>query len=392
MRSALRKAVTAFSTVMLLGAMSLPSFASTNGATDNGPGFPQNTVEPIKLKAETFWNNTNFRTDGLQSGNITGFSFTADPINDTISATITTKGDIVKCLPAAPFCAGINSAPYSIAAPYGGMHVMVLFQTPELNNESVVGCADVACLGDSAWQRARPEDRFYWFLYYGATVSEENPDIALGLYDPAGRLVGLPLEPGVGQIFGVLGQNTTSCNTTTTFPGSGDLPAGKSNNASVTFPTAKSVTISIPYLYKWRLPDTNAFPCGARQKQIAGSGSAYGTTLAADSIKNIVAFSWADHEIGGPEPVGLILGWTWYLDSVPAAMGSKGYKFGTPSGDPSAASFALQNCPANTRGVDGAPPPYNNPGQRSPLYDGQPCMFPNPVGPGFIASDINVTA
>lgn len=358
-------------TMSLVALFALPSSAvgATGASSTQG-----DTIEPINVKADAqvYSGLPGSRTTNLQEGNIKSFTLGGD--GASITASITTEAPLVRC-PTPTTCASV------VQSPYGGVHVMVLFQTEQLNVAGPIGCADIACTGQSGWTPTHPDDRFYWFLYYGATVSEVQEDLALGTYDPAGRIVGAPLEPGVGQIFRVMGQHYTVCSDA--FVGAGttaDMPNGRSNN--VTDPVfsngGKTVTLSFPYEYKWRNAPAGSFPCGLRHKVIA-TGST--------TVKNAVAFSWADHEIGGPDPIGLIIGWTWYLDSVPDLQSGTGYKVGTPSGDPNPSSFAGPKCAFVTRGVGPIPPT-----QRNPLYDGTPCMTPNPIGPGFSASGLNFAA
>jgi hypothetical protein len=383
--------------VLALAMVPMPGHAA--GASDG----TADTIEPILVKADAQTPQAPFRTNALNEGNITNFTLTTiktaaappggqagDCTAGCIQATITTFDPLVRCL-TAPCGAG--------TAPYGGAHVMVLFKTPEQNLITDTGCSNIACTGQSKWTPRHPNDRFYWFLYYGATASEQQEDVSLGIYDPAGRLNGLPLEPGLGQIFGVQGQRYTSCsdNMGTTGPNSGELFPGQTSRGNLSSNTVlysgnsnfsnggKTVTLTFPYTYRWRLAATNTNPCALRAKKVVSSGGL---------IKDAVAFSWADHEIGGPDPVGLILGWTWYLDSVPAIGTTTGYKVGTPSGDPNPGSYAGPTCPLTIASVNN---PVDNSnihpgGQVNPLYTGAPCMIVNPIGPGFGASGINVVA
>jgi hypothetical protein len=248
---------------------------------------------------------------------------------------------------------------------------------------SVVGaCSDGSLTNNtSKWVPMFKADREMLVLAYGVVVNESDNDSWVGRYDPSGRLVAVP----VGQVWGVQGQRTSSCD-----PGAatnppppynsadmGPLPALRGNSTSVGF-SGNTVTISTPYLYRWRTapPATATGGCLARAKQLVDVG---------ERLENAVAFSWADHCICGPDPVGLILGWTWYLDSVPAvrlAPGSTttlwGYKVGTPSGDPNPGAFLGPNCPVFVQGA-----------QRNPLYTGTPCMVANPIGPGFNLTGLN---
>jgi hypothetical protein len=227
-------------------------------------------------------------------------------------------------------------------------------------------------------------DREMLTLSYGVVANETDNDSFVARYDPSGRLVAVP----IGQLWSLQGQRTSSCdpNAVTNPPAPydsadmGPLPAGRGNSTSIAFPASNKIEISTPYTYRWRTapPATAQGGCLERTKQLVDVG---------ETVTNAVAFSWADHEIGGPDPVGLILGWTWYLDSVPAvnmAPGSTtsvwGYKVGTPSGDPNPAAFLGPFCPVFVRGQ-----------QVNPLYPpgGAPCMTANPIGPGFSLTGLN---
>lgn len=398
MRKTLRGALIGLSAVSLLGAMALPGF--TVGASDGTP----DTIEPILVKADAQVSMPAFRTTALGEANIVSFDLspgtvTAGPASGQagLIGTITTKDPIMRCT--GGLC-NIQNTP-----PYGGASLMLMFQTPEQGLLTNVGCADAACTGQSGWGVTHPDNSSYFFLYYSASQTETKEDWGLGSYDPAGRIVGLPLEPGVGQLFGVFAQAKDSICTDggpnpITNP-AGFLPSGLGHNIGISFTGTKTVQLHLPYDFKWRTNGTSANPCAARTKRIAKSGNPLPATtgfpviglnsagLAANTLRNAVAFSWALHEIGGPDPIGLILGYTWYMDSVPALQSKEGYRVGTPAGDPNPATFAGPTCILQTRGVAAAPPPFNAPGNRNPLYNGAPCMRANPVGPGFAGSGLS---
>lgn len=175
-------------TMSLVALFALPSSAV---GSVSGSSTQTDTIEPINVKADAqvYSGLPGSRTTNLQEGNIKSFTLGGD--GSSITASITTEAPLVRC-PSPTTCASV------VQSPYGGVHVMILFQTEQLNVEGPIGCADIACAGQSGWTPIHPLDRFYWFLYYGATVSEVQEDLALGTYDPAGRIVGAPLEPGVG--------------------------------------------------------------------------------------------------------------------------------------------------------------------------------------------------
>jgi len=265
---------------------------------------------------------------------------------------------------------------------------MIMFETDSQGQLSQQGCADVACTGQNNWTPRSHLDGFKWFVSFGVSASGLKETVDVGMYDPSGRLVGAPLEPGIGQTFGVLAQSSTGFGCPSGSGPLGDsqgpsLGAGLGHNVSWSFPSANTIEWKIPYTLVWRAGLEGAASCMTRSKPIVNFTS--GTS---NQIRNAVAFSWADHEIGGPEPVGLILGWTWYTDSVPAVGGAGGYKVGTPAGDPNPARIAGPTCPFTLRSVGPV-----TPGQVNPLWNpNAACMIPNPVGPGFNSSGIGVNA
>ena len=397
---------------------------AANGASDG----TSTTIEPILVKSDAQVTDPTlkplFRAGAsTDPANITAFNITTDGTN--IIANVTTKGDLLRCPPNKPapdYYDGTQVCDQaSKVTPYAGVHVLVLFQTPEMNVITDTGCPNIACTGQAKWTPYNPTDRFYMWASYGTTDSEQHEDSSLGVYDPAGRLQGLPLEPGIGQTFLTLGQHYSKCfddaGTAGKFTGYSNS-SGLGNNGKYSFPTAKSVQIKIPYNYEYRGTPTGANPCAFRHKTIVKPGQ---------TIKNAVAFSWMDHEIGNPV-TGLLLGWTWYTDSVPALETSTGYKVGTPSGDPNPASYAGPTCPLILSSVvvpnsvdnpaprtidpgDPVPPqtlppavPASVPlpagggtvvypgGQSNPLWNPAGCMLPNPVGPGFSASGLSTIA
>lgn len=380
MRKVLKRTFLSIATMALVAGMASPGLAGTWTETDeNGAvNSADSTIEPILVKSTTQVYTSAFRTTQLGTANIR--KLVIDASGGSLKAHITTKDPIFSC--AAIPCAG------GIPAPYGGVHLMILFRTDNMYGSGPIGCANAVSTPDpnapgyctpltSMYYGPHPSEGIMWYLYYGATLSEQRDDWGFGQYDPSGRIVGAPLEPGVGQTFGTYAQNGSACSSA--FPGAGTLPAGKSNNVGKSISAdKKTLTLTLPYTFQWRANELSTFPCGARSFTWVDTG---------ENINDIVAFSWMDHEIGGPEPIGLIFGWTWYTDSVPALQGGRGYSVGTPSGDPNTNRFALSNCPFYGPSVRNTTNP-----QLNPLYNGLDCTLPNPLGPGFTSSNISVIA
>lgn len=227
-------------------------------------------------------------------------------------------------------------------APYGGVHVLAVFQTNTLHEEQVVGptlTGGVARLGPF-----RREDNFHWFVYYGLTLSEGQAQACgVGYYNT------------FGQFFTVLQQTHDT-------PGTTSCVRDDAN---------KKVTITARYHTTYTLQPDNL----ARNVWLARRGQ---------SIDNIKAFSWMDHEIGGPPPVGLVLGLTWYTDWLP----SNSYQLGAFGGDPNSGGLPGERC--RDFPIAGRIP--------NPLYDGNPCytniqtVQGNQVGTGFKATALKLSA
>lgn len=297
------------------------------------------TIEPILTRSSLAVQETTAHG----AANITGMTFAAT--GTKLEATITTATALPRnASHLFPTCSATNTC--RVDEPYGGVHLMAMFQTDLFEVDQPIG-ADAAGQTVTWGPPGYNADGFRWFLYYGLVsqraIAGDTPDCGLGYYDPTGQIVS-PVPVGFGQTFFVLGQNGPA---TCTFSNSD-----------------KTVKISINYTWNWQ---TRAgLP---RSVKVAEVGK---------PIKNILGFSWLDHEIGGPDPVGLILGWTWYTDSIPRSA----YKVGVIAGDPNPAVFAGPKCLTNF--VGGVPAPgFETPG---------PCAIPNPIGTGFTNTGTNITA
>jgi hypothetical protein len=294
--------------------------ANTFAATDTASCV----IEPILTRsslAPIYVNDGDL--DNLNEANIKSFSMSA--VGGSMSATIGV---------AATFPTSLGALVSTVRPPYGGVHVLVLFQSDTLDVEQPIG--GTANLGP--FKRA---DGFHWFLYYGNTLSEGgNPQCGIGYYDP------------FGQVFFVITQDTL------------DVPNNLSCSASGT-----NVTISTPYITTWT--DVAATGNIARSLKLVTAGTA---------IQKAKAFSWMDHEVGGPPPVGLVVGATWYLDALPAIA----YNYGKAwAGDP------------NSGGIPGPTCQYFV-GRRvpNPLYTGSACYIATPagLGTGFNSTPLTITA
>ncbi len=348
--------------------------------------------EPILVKADAQVPLAPFRTNQYPEADIRSFNLTAT--GGVITASITTAAP----LPQTPAQAAV------MAPPYGGVHIMVHFQTANMAQATGSGCAQPPSIAGPCpfppaigqvnnpvvWVPMFAADRQFLALGYGVVLNEEDNDSWVARYDPSGRIAG---AAPAGQVWSIQGQRTIGSAAATCPQGSassdgGDLPTGRGNSTNVSF-AGTTLNITTPYLYKWRTAPPAPTGCLKRSKQLVDVG---------EVLSNAVAFSWLDHEIGGPEPVGLILGWTWYTDSVPGILGAPknnvaspgwtttdyGYKVGTPAGDPNVAAIAdPTKCPLYVRGFQVIPP------SGPPV----PCMIANSlIGPGFNQSNINVTA
>ena len=317
-----------------------------------------NVIEPIATRSSALpvYDNQVHQTEPrLGAANVKSFTLTGT--GGRLTAVINTETAMP---PIGSDPLQINA---SVPAPYGGVHAMVLFQTKWLDVDQVLGQGatggDITWYGTTAggaWQA----DTYRWFLYYGQVVNHRN-QCGLGYYDPTGRLVAEAPIP-FGQLFYVIGQDH------------------EANSATCTLSNGnKTVTISTPNLYTW----TNDFGLPtASPRSLRIAGNAPGCASGCDRVTNVSAFTWLDHEIGGPPPVGLILGWTWYTDAVPSST----YRLGIVAGDPNPAVIATERCTTNALG--GLP--------ADPLNRGWdtlgPCTIPNPVGTGFLPSGLAFTA
>lgn len=359
---------------LLIAAMAIPSGAA-GSVTGNDPD--NTTIEPLLTRSHS----AQIRTSDLGEGNIKSFTLSANGTSLSASITVNTP------LPTAGNVA--------LQAPYGGVHVMIMFQTPEQEDASeIVGDSALGCpvswgsafpaapgqvavnpagntvLGCTATGLPASNNRFWrsdgyrWWIYYGVTASEcadapLNADCAeygLGIYEP----------DTAGELYVALGQHhlSTACPT-----GILDAPyAANGNTASAALSNGnKTVTITIPYTYSYvlRTRDTSsgnpAFACLKRTKEVVKFNQ---------GVEDAIGFSWMDHEVGGPDPVGLIIGLTWYTDALPQA--SRFY--GTWAGDGTPAAVPGPFCGTNALGISN-----------------QACLIDGPTGPQFIDSGLSFT-
>ncbi|GAC1408648.1 MAG: hypothetical protein NVSMB57_00200 [Actinomycetota bacterium] len=307
---------------------------STCSATDHG----DKTIEPILTRSSAqplYAEDTPvaFPANRDQNVNIKHFSLSAGGGKITVridvnSALTRSNGDLVN------------------TAPYAGNHVMALFQTKLLEVNQPTGTN--AAGRPTTWgPPGTLKDNFHWFLYWGWTASEQREVCGLGYYDPTGEVVP-PVPVAAGQTFFSIGQTNATA-------------VQNPNTHCVVSNGSKTVTITQPYRYTYA-DRTGILPRSV--KILDPSNVNYRT------ISNVKAFSWLDQEIGGPDPVGLVFGYTWYADSLPKA----GYDIGLVAGDPNPNKFAGPDCVTNyefgSNPVTGAP--YN-----------PNCTTNNPVGAGF---------
>lgn len=344
---------------MLMGLVAGPVAAA--GSTGQGDGTGD-TIEPLLTRSH----HAQIRTTTLGEANVQNFSLSGN--GSSLTASITVKDNL-------PTAGNV-----ALQAPYGGVHVMALFDTPELEDHNeVIGKTATGC--DVKWGSALPglpgsvghtaigpckptglpssnnayraADGFKWFLYWGITSSEcadaavnaDCMEYGLGIYEP---------DP-VGELYVILGQShiTSLCGNM--------LGNGRGNDATASV-SGNTVNITIPYTYRYlvRTRDlTGGNPvssCLVRTKEVAKAGQ---------GVNNAVGFSWMDHEIGGPDPVGLLFGLTWYTDALP----STARFWGTLAGDGNPAAVPGPFCATNLVGltsqacyIDGPGPQFFNTG------------------------------
>lgn len=255
-------------------------------------------LEPILTrsdKASVYVKDTD--PDELAEANITRLSVTAT--SGKIVANITTAQAIP--VSASDFVDGApgDTRPTDVRPPYGGVHVLVLFQSDTLEEEQATGTN--ASGGTVTFGPLTRADNWHWFLYYGTTLSEGGiPTCGVGFYNQ------------FGQVFTVFSQSL-------------DKPQ---NYTCVNNQATRTITLTFPYQVTWTIDGDRAL---ARRLQVVRLNQ---------RITNIKGFAWMDHEIGGPPPIGLVLGLTWYNDVIP----SNGYDFGLIAGDPNSGGIPGPKC------------------------------------------------
>lgn len=288
-------------------------------------------VEPILTRSDAapvYVNDGD--VDGLPSSNIKSFSLTADTVGKKLIATVTTARAIPANL------TQLLDPNVGVRVPYGGVHALVLFQSPTLGLQQATG--PTATGGAATFGPLSTADNYHWFLYYGITVSEGAVTCGIGYYDE------------FGQFFTVLSQGHDNPKNYTC-----------TNNTG-----AKTITLTFPYRSTWTLQPDNL----PRQIELVRGGQ---------TVSNIKAFSWTDHEVGGPPPIGLVIGATWYTDVVP----SNGYDFGLIAGDPNSGGIPGPTC--GTFPIIGNVP--------NPIA-AQPChtRVPTAVGLGMLGTNLFIAA
>lgn len=338
-----------------------PGFtASTTLPSDGDP----TTIEPLLTRSH----EVQLRTDTLGEANVQSLTVSSNPTAQTLSFTIGVKDPLP------------TPGNVALQAPYGGVHVMALFQTNEQEDASeVIGTNSTGC--NVSWGSAFPGapqtvghpaiggcqstglpssnnrywkgDGYRWFVYWGITASELEEEYGLGIYEP---------DP-VGELYVLLGQHKLNA-----LCPNGVGPSGTDGNTASAAVSGdrRSVTLTIPYTYQWvaRTRDlTTLSPspsCSTRTKQVVNPNQ---------TLENINGFSWMDHEIGGPDPIGLILGLTWYTDALPQ---SSRY-YGTWAGDGTPAAVPGPFCATNALGLTNST-----------------CLIDGPTGPQFINSGFHL--
>lgn len=341
----------AIAATMLLGSGIGNAAVSCSGSTCTGSESTAVTIEPILTRSSlaVVRSDMSPAPNKIKNANIISYSLTAS--GGSIKATVKTLGNLITST------AGATN-PSTGIAPYGGQHVMLMFQTNEFEDQAEKTGRNATNTADTTWgPNGFNADRFHWFLHFGWTLNKSAGDTAvgitcgMGIYDPTGALVSNTPTP-VGQLFSVLGEDP-------------NLTAGGTQNTTCSV-SGNTITWTQPYRYTWATRD-NVTEIPNRSKQIVNTG---------ETIRNIKAFSWMDHEIGGPDPVGLILGWTWYTDSLPATA----YQIGAIAGDPNPNTLWTPKCLGNE-----VP-------ELAPVVGQGACTTANPVGSGFVLNGHNVTA
>ncbi|MHB8510881.1 MAG: hypothetical protein ACYDCC_01775 [Actinomycetota bacterium] len=363
MKKVLLVGAVAASLLLSLSAAQASSGASCNSFSHTCSAFDTHTrtIEPIETRSS---DAVVYSTDPeapapnhLDNANIQSYSLTVS--GGTLTAVLHMKG---------PLVLDPTSAATQIA-PYTGQHVLVLFQTSDLQNYgeqiSTSATGTPVTWGDFVNGSTYLADGFRWELLFGwSTEGNTNgpSDCNAGFYDPTGNLsgiVGAPVNLPIffGQSFVTVGQQSITPTN----------PAPPNTTCSVSS-DHKTVTISQPYQYEWWGGST-ATP-QKFTKYIVHSG---------ETVKNVSAFSWLDEPVAeGPQPIGLILGWTWYTDWLP----QNSYRIGTIAGDPNPNKFMGPKCITNSPLI-GGDPVTGPPG---------PCTTNNPIGAGFVDTGNAVTA
>lgn len=329
-------------TCLGLGLLAVPGQAAGSAGDVDGTA---DTIEPLLTRSH----HAQIRTTTLGEANVQDVNLSGNGTH--LTATIKVKDNLP------------TPGNVALQAPYGGVHVMALFDTPEQEDfNEVIGNSPLGC--PVKWGSALPgapgtvghpavgckptnlpqsnnayrkADGFRWFLYWGITSSACADSLAnadcmeygLGIYEP---------DPA-GELYVILGQShiTSLCGNM--------LGNGRGNDASATV-SGNTVSITIPYTYRYiiRTRDlTGGNPlqsCLIRTKEIAKAGQ---------PVNNVIGFSWMDHEIGGPDPVGLLFGLTWYTDALPISSRF----WGTLAGDGNPAAVPGPFCATNLVGLTG---------------------------------------
>lgn len=288
-------------------------------------------VEPLLSRSDAalVYVNDN-EPDNLGEANLRSVDFQTSGTDD-ITVVVDTSERIPRNINEFPQTTGAG-----VRAPYGGVHVLALFQTPQLQTTQVMG--PTLSGGTATFGPYNIADNYHFFFYYGITLSSGgNPSCGWGIYDQ------------FGQLFSVFSQEF-------------DNPKNYScvNNGN-------TITFKFKYRTNWRLQPDNL----ARSVEIVRAGQ---------TINNIKAFTWMDHEVGGPPPVGLVVGLTHYTDVIP----KNGYDFGAWVGDPNSGGIPSHTCPRYP--IIGTVP--------NPLASGGPCYIStgSTVGLGMRPTSLNVSA
>ncbi|HEX9695556.1 MAG TPA: hypothetical protein VGB64_04490 [Actinomycetota bacterium] len=229
--------------------------------------------------------------DNLGEANLKSIDF--QTVGDNINVKLATAERIPRNINEFPQTTGAG-----VRAPYGGVHVLALFQTPQLQTTQVMGLT--ATGGTATFGPYNIQDNYHFFVYYGITASSgATPTCGWGIYDQ------------FGQLFSVFSQSHVD---------SGENFSCVNNGAGL-------ITMNFKYRTNWRL-------------EPEGLNRTIELVKAGQRITNVKGFTWMDHEVGGPPPVGLVVGLTHYTDVIPKA----GYDFGAWVGDPNSGGVPTHTC------------------------------------------------